>query len=50
MSSPLARAPALLDRVAGLQKTQSVQNLATEGELLSVTDVQYIMILYILII
>uniref|UniRef100_A0A4W5JQK8 Mitogen-activated protein kinase binding protein 1 n=1 Tax=Hucho hucho TaxID=62062 RepID=A0A4W5JQK8_9TELE len=30
MSSPLARAPALLDRAAGLQKTQSVQNLATE--------------------
>ncbi|XP_041721735.2 mitogen-activated protein kinase-binding protein 1 isoform X2 [Coregonus clupeaformis] len=30
MSSPLARAPALLDRAAGLQKSQSVQNLATE--------------------
>eukprot|EP00063_Salmo_salar_P025391 XP_014000226.1 PREDICTED: mitogen-activated protein kinase-binding protein 1-like isoform X5 [Salmo salar] len=30
MSSPLARAPTLLDRAAGLQKTQSVQNLATE--------------------
>ncbi|XP_055728191.1 mitogen-activated protein kinase-binding protein 1-like [Salvelinus fontinalis] len=30
MSSPLARAPALLDRAAGLQKTQYVQNLATE--------------------
>ncbi|KAM9420392.1 mitogen-activated protein kinase-binding protein 1-like isoform 2-T2 [Salvelinus alpinus] len=30
MSSPLARAPALLDRAAGLHKTQSVQNLATE--------------------
>ncbi|CAB1339991.1 unnamed protein product [Coregonus sp. 'balchen'] len=30
MSSPLARAPAFLDRAAGLQMSQSAQNLATE--------------------
>ncbi|XP_034143857.1 mitogen-activated protein kinase-binding protein 1 isoform X2 [Esox lucius] len=31
MSSPLGRAPALMNRAAELQKSQSVQNLATEA-------------------